>query len=69
MDMLVNLAPDAVVKEKLQAWNFHAGVPDNLFRMRTRNEMHWGHTVTLFGRFIFMPANSGSTIICGYRSW
>ncbi|EEZ6118625.1 hypothetical protein OGQ40_003552 [Salmonella enterica subsp. enterica serovar Muenchen] len=42
MDMLVNLAPDAVVKEKLQAWNFHAGVPDNLFRMRTRNEMHWG---------------------------
>ena len=27
MDMLVSLTPDAVVKEKLQAWNFHAGVP------------------------------------------
>ncbi|MCK3430119.1 hypothetical protein MZH76_22785 [Escherichia coli] len=40
--MLVSLTPDAVVKEKLQAWNFHAGVPDNLFWMRTRNEMHWG---------------------------
>ena len=24
MDMLVNLAPDVVVKERLQAWNFHA---------------------------------------------
>lgn len=69
MDMLVNLAPDAVVKETLQAWNFHAGVPDTLFRMRTRNEMHWGHTDTLYMRFIFMPANSGSTIICGYLSW
>ncbi|MXD28173.1 hypothetical protein FQZ90_26305, partial [Escherichia coli] len=34
MDMLVNLAPDAEVKEKLQAWNFHAGVPDHLFRTR-----------------------------------
>ncbi|HHP5750862.1 TPA: hypothetical protein ACSC98_003158 [Escherichia coli] len=42
MDMLVNLAPDAEVKEKLQAWNFHAGVPDHLFRTRTRDKMHWG---------------------------
>ncbi|MGY5958070.1 DUF4261 domain-containing protein [Kosakonia sp. BK9b] len=42
MDMLVNLAPDSEVKEKLQAWNFHAGVPDKLFRMRTTNKIHWG---------------------------
>ncbi|EOV9576606.1 hypothetical protein ACN5LO_004023 [Cronobacter sakazakii] len=42
MDMLVKLAPDAEIKEKLQAWNFHAGVPDHLFRLRTTNKMHWG---------------------------
>jgi len=65
MDMLVNLAPDAEVKEKLQAWNFHAGVPDTLFQKRTTG----GHTGFLCERFIFTPANFGSTIICGCRSW
>ncbi|EOA3638208.1 MULTISPECIES: hypothetical protein [Klebsiella pneumoniae complex] len=42
MDMLVNLAPDAEAKERLQAWNFHAAVPDFLFQTRTKEKIHWG---------------------------
>lgn len=42
MDMLIAQAPNAVVRENLQAWNFHGGVPDSLFQLRTMDKMHWG---------------------------
>lgn len=42
MEMLISLAPDAVVRDNLQTWNFHAGVPDDLFQLRTMGRMHWG---------------------------
>ena len=42
MDMLISHAPTNQVRERLQAWNTHGGVPEDLYQMRTLEKMHWG---------------------------
>lgn len=42
MDMLIALAPDTEVSSRLQKWNFHGGVPEKIFRLRTLGPAHWG---------------------------
>ncbi|EML0457020.1 hypothetical protein ORM05_08115 [Klebsiella michiganensis] len=42
MDMLIALAPDTEVSSRLQKWNVHGGVPEEMFRMRTLDPAHWG---------------------------
>lgn len=42
MDMLISHAPTNQVRERLQAWNTHGGVPEEFYKMRTLEEMHWG---------------------------
>lgn len=42
MDMLISHAPTNQVRERLQAWNTHGGVPDDLYQERTLNKLHWG---------------------------
>jgi hypothetical protein len=56
MDMLIAQAPDAVVRENLQAWNFHAGVPfrrKRKYRPRERSQKprrsFHGHTYPYTG--------------------
>ena len=40
--MLIALAPDTEVSGRLQKWNVHGGVPDDMFRLRTLEPAHWG---------------------------
>lgn len=42
MDMLISHAPTNQVRERLQAWNSHGGVPEEFYQMRTLEKMHWG---------------------------
>ncbi len=69
MDMLVNLAPDAEAKERLQAGIFMLPCLTFCFRPVLRRKFTGDHTAILSVRSICMPANSGSTTMCGCQSW
>ncbi|EJT9122825.1 hypothetical protein N3883_004373 [Escherichia coli] len=40
--MLVDLAPDELVRKRLRQWFETGDVPDALFQLRTGDSMHWG---------------------------
>lgn len=39
--MVLSLAPDSKVRDRLIAWGSHS-VPDRLYQLRTKNSEHWG---------------------------
>jgi hypothetical protein len=69
MKMLLDLAPNEMVRKHLQEWNVPGGVPDEMFQLRTDDRTHWGLTAIWFGNYISTPVKMGNMIISGYRSW
>ncbi|HHQ4053033.1 TPA: hypothetical protein ACSP0P_003869 [Citrobacter freundii] len=69
MDMLIALAPDTEVSNRLQKWNVHGGVPEEMFRMRTLDPAHWDPMATSFGKRTNTPAYSASMSTSGYPNW
>lgn len=65
MDMLIALAPDTEVSGRLQKWNVHGGVPDDMFRLRTLEPAHWG----LYGYLVREMHEHASMNTPGYPNW
>ncbi len=42
MKMLLNLAPNEMVRKHLQEWDVPGGVPNEMFQLRTGATAHWG---------------------------
>ncbi|WKE04533.1 hypothetical protein [Enterobacter asburiae] len=42
MKMLLNHAPNDIVRKHLQEWVVPGGVPDEMFQLRTGDKTHWG---------------------------
>ncbi|HCM9246546.1 hypothetical protein ACWYXD_19855 [Enterobacter roggenkampii] len=59
MKMLLDLAPDEVVRKRLREWDQPGGVPDEMFQLRTGDKMHWGPYGHLVRELHFHTSENG----------
>lgn len=59
MKMLLDLAPNEMVRKHLQEWNVPGGVPDEMFQLRTDDRTHWGPYGHLVRELHFHTSENG----------
>ena len=59
MKMLLDLAPNEMVRKHLQEWNVLGGVPDEMFQLRTGVKTHWGPYGHLVRELHFHTSENG----------
>ncbi|WP_210487770.1 hypothetical protein [Pantoea ananatis] len=59
MKMLLDLAPNEMVRKHLQEWDVPGGVPDEMFQLRTSDKMHWGPYGHLVRELHFNASENG----------
>lgn len=59
MKMLLDLAPNEMVRTHLKEWDVPGGVPDEMFQLRTGDKIHWGPFGHLVRELHFNASENG----------